>query len=66
MIAICFEVDHTTAARGGDGDQYGTKCKALDEGAVPTTLILGVKVYITLVDHLCTSFWTLDAFYGGI
>jgi hypothetical protein len=35
------------------------------EGAVPTTLILGIEVYITLVDHLCTSFWMLDVFYGG-
>ena len=28
---------------------------SLNKNAEPTTLVLGVKVYVALVDHLCTN-----------
>ena len=59
MIAICLEVDHTTAAGappGGEGgDQHKEEHMGLDEGGAPTTLVLRVEIYVTFVDHPCTS-----------
>jgi hypothetical protein len=58
MIAICLEVDHTTAA--GTPPVAKTEINTeehmgLDEGGSPTTLVLGVEIYVTFVDHPYTS-----------
>jgi hypothetical protein len=71
-MAICFVVDHTTAVK--DSPQpaeikisMGTEYKPwMREGAVPTALILGIQVYITFVNHLCTSFWDVRCVFMAI
>jgi hypothetical protein len=58
MMAICLEVDHTTAAgapRVAKTEINTEEHMGLDEGGAPTTLILGVEIYVTFVDHFCTS-----------
>jgi len=34
---------------------------SLNKNAEPTTLVLGVKVYVALVDHLCTNGRVLES-----
>jgi hypothetical protein len=37
---------------------------SLNKDAEPTTLVLGVKVYVALVDHLCTNRRMLESSIG--
>lgn len=57
-MAICFEADQTTPTEVGQPGRrwltWGGYMK-MDEDVVPTALVLGVEIYVALVDHLCTD-----------